>query len=196
MLAHISITPSLVIEYLYCPRFIYFMKVLQIDQHEDSRYKVQKGRDVHKVKSVVNSEYKRKRLGVIDKKSEEELTSEHYHIHGIVDEVLFLDDGTAAPLDYKFAEYKGKIFKTYKIQSVLYGLLIKDNYNINVHKGYLVYTRSKNHIEEIHFTDRDFDKALHIVENIVYIIDRNFFPGATRSKKRCNDCCYRNICVK
>ena len=60
-----SITPSLVIEYLYCPRFIYFMKVLEISQNEGSRYKVQKGRDIHTYKSLTNIEYKRKKIGVV-----------------------------------------------------------------------------------------------------------------------------------
>ena len=40
----LSITPSIVIEYLYCPRFIYFMKILNISQNEDRRFKVTKGR--------------------------------------------------------------------------------------------------------------------------------------------------------
>ena len=193
---NISITPSLVIEYLFCPRFIYFMEVLKIPQHEDRRYKVQKGREVHTFKSILNSEYKRKKLGVVDKQAEQELASEKYHIHGIIDEILFLNDGTGAPLDYKFAEYKGKLFKTYKTQSILYGLLIKDNYNIDVQKGYIVYTRSKNHIEEIIFKDSDVKQTRMIIDDILKIMKLNFFPKATRSKRRCNDCCYNNICIK
>ena len=48
----LSITPSIVIEYLYCPRFIYFMKILNISQNEDRRFKVTKGREVHKFKEI------------------------------------------------------------------------------------------------------------------------------------------------
>lgn len=192
----ISITPSLVIEYLFCPRFIYFMEVLKIPQHEDKRFKVQKGRVVHKSKSAQNMEYKRKKLGVIDKKIEQELASSAYNIHGIVDEILFLNDNTAAPLDYKFAKYKGKIFKTYKTQSILYGLLIKDNYNIDVRKGYIVYTRSNHHLEEIIFTEKDIKRTIMIIDNILKIMELNYFPKSTKSKKRCIDCCYNTICVK
>lgn len=43
----VYITPSEVIEYLYCPRFIYFMNCLGIAQHEDQRFMVLKGREVH-----------------------------------------------------------------------------------------------------------------------------------------------------
>jgi len=192
----VSVTPSLVIEYLFCPRFIYFMEVLKIPQHEDRRYKVQKGREVHKYKSSVNIEYKRKKLGVVKKKIEQELASKKYHIHGVIDEILFLNDGTAAPLDYKFAEYKDKVFKTYKTQSVLYGLLIKENYLVDVRKGFIVYTRSRDHIEEIIFSDKDRRGAITIIEDILRIMEKNFFPKATKSGRRCFDCCYRTICIK
>lgn len=92
-----SITPSLVLEYLYCPRFIYFMQVLQIRQNEESRYKVMEGREIHKNKALTNIDYKRKKIGVTGKEVEQELAAKRCPIHGIVDELLFLDDGTAAP---------------------------------------------------------------------------------------------------
>ncbi|MEZ5582076.1 MAG: hypothetical protein R3F37_04210 [Candidatus Competibacteraceae bacterium] len=38
------ITPSEVLEHVYCPRFTWFMNVQNIPQHEDKRYKVLKGR--------------------------------------------------------------------------------------------------------------------------------------------------------
>lgn len=193
--AGISITPSLVIEYLYCPRFIYFMEVLKIDQNEDKRYKVTKGREIHHYKSLTNVEYRRKKLGVEKKLIEEELFSSKYRIHGKVDEVLFLSDGTASPLDYKYAKYKGRIFKTYKIQSIMYGLLIKENYNVKVNKGFIVYTRSNNHIEEILYKEKDVNSTIKIIDEICDIIKFNFFPKSTSIKRRCLDCCYRNICA-
>ena len=44
------ITPSDMIEFLYCKRFIYYMKGLAIPQFEENRFKVQKGREVHSKK--------------------------------------------------------------------------------------------------------------------------------------------------
>jgi CRISPR/Cas system-associated exonuclease Cas4 (RecB family) len=61
------ITISDVLEYLFCPRFIYFMHCLDIPQHEESRFKVLKGREVHEEKRITNTEYLRKKLGVIRK---------------------------------------------------------------------------------------------------------------------------------
>ena len=61
------ITPSEVIEHLYCPRFTYFINCLQIPQHEDQRFKVKKGREVHKDKEEQNRAYMRKRIGCVKK---------------------------------------------------------------------------------------------------------------------------------
>ena len=192
----ISITPSEVIEYLYCPRFIYFMLVLQIPQKEEQRYKVQQGREVHDRKTKINKKYLRKKIGVTDKKIDQKLSSEKYQIHGIVDEILFLEDGTAASLDYKFAKYKDKLFKTYKYQAVMYGMLIADNYDIEVNKAFLVYTRSRNKLVEFEISERDKKEVRNILSEVIDIVQKGYYPEDTSYKKRCRDCCYRNICTK
>ncbi|MCE8423907.1 MAG: CRISPR-associated protein Cas4 [Candidatus Methanoperedens sp.] len=189
------ITISDVLEYLFCPRFIYFMHCLDIPQHEGSRFKVIKGREVHEEKRLTNTEYLRKKLGVVRKELNVFIASKQNHIKGIVDEVLFLEDGTAAPFEYKFAEFKDTIFQTYKFQLVLHAIMIKENYKMDVKKGFICFTRSNNHIEELVFTEKDFKKGIEIVEDILNIIDRGFYPGKSRYKNKCIDCCYSNICT-
>jgi len=61
------ITISDVLEYLFCPRFTYFMYCLDIPQHEEKRFKVLKGRDVHETRRMTNAEYVRKKLNCIKK---------------------------------------------------------------------------------------------------------------------------------
>ena len=51
----ISITISEVMEYLFCPRFIYFMNCLNIPQYEEKRYKVIMGREIHHEKKFINN---------------------------------------------------------------------------------------------------------------------------------------------
>lgn len=191
-----AITPSLMMEFLYCPRFIYFMQVLKISQHEQNRHKVLKGREIHKYKALTNQDYKRKKINVIDKLIEKELFNEKYNMNGKVDEILFMENGKASPLDYKFAEYKGKIYKTLKMQTIFYSFLIKENYDKDVEKGYIVYTRSKNQLIEIDIKNKDYDNLLKIIGRIRDVIEFNFYPKRTSCKSRCNDCCYRNICIK
>ena len=189
------ITISDVLEYLFCPRFIYFMHCLAIPQHEESRFKVMKGREVHDEKRITNTEYLRKKLGVVIKEINVFIASKGHNIKGIVDEVLFLEDGTAAPFEYKYAEFKDAIFQTYKFQLVLHAMMIKENYKIDVKKGFICFTRSNNHIEEIIFTEKDFKKGLEIIDEILGIIDKGFYPGKSKYKNKCIDCCYSNICV-
>jgi len=134
----VFITVSDVMEYLFCPRFIYFMYCLGISQHEERRYKVLKGRELHEAREKMNRSYVRKKLQCVRKDVAVYLVSKRNHLKGEVDEVLFLNDGTAAPLDYKFAEFKDTVFRTHKYQSALYALMIADNYSVEVNAGLCV----------------------------------------------------------
>lgn len=189
-----SITPSDIIQYLYCPRFIYFEYVLAIPQYEEKSYKAMRGRHLHESKKTINKDYLRKKIGVTEKHQEQYLTNKF--LRGKVDEVLELNDGTAAPLDYKFAKYKDRIFNTYKTQLYCYAWLIEDNFGKPVDKGYLVYTRSKHKLVEVSVTKESKDKVKKAARDIIDIIQKNRFPKATRFKKRCRGCTYRNICIQ
>lgn len=190
----ISVTPSEIIQYLYCPRFIYFEKVLGIPQYEEKSYKAMRGRQVHETKHSINKEYLRKKIGVTGKLQEQYLTNDL--LRGKVDEVLTLEDGTMAPLDYKFAQYKEKVFSTYKTQLACYACLIEDNFGKQVDKGFLVYTRSKNKMIEIEISQAQKQEVKECALAIGEIIQDNRFPKATRYKKRCIECTYRNICIQ
>jgi len=189
------ITISDVLEYLFCPRFIYYMHCLDIPQHEEKRFKVMKGREVHEEKIITNPDYLRKKLGVVKKEINVFIASKQHHIKGIVDEVLFLDDGTAAPFEYKFAEFKDTIFQTYKYQMVLHAIMIRENYHCDAKRGFICFTRSNNHIEKIEFTDQDFERGFEIVNEILEIIDKGFYPNKGKYKNKCIDCCYATICT-
>lgn len=182
-------------EYIFCPRFTYFEYVLGIPQNEGNRFKVQKGRDVHNTVRKTNANYLRKKLGVVDKQSDVYLSSP-IGIRGIIDEILFLDDDTAAPLDFKYSEYKEKLFKTYRKQLVFYARLIKDNFNVPVSRGFIIYTRSRNKLVEVPITIADFKNLDQTIEGLWNVIIHCKYPPPTSYKRRCSDCCYRNLCEK
>ncbi|MDZ7399614.1 MAG: CRISPR-associated protein Cas4 [candidate division KSB1 bacterium] len=191
----LSVTPSLVLEFLFCPRFIYFMECLNIPQHEELRLKVQLGRSVHENKQRINKDYLRKKIGCIKKEISVYLNSPKHHIRGLLDEVLWLKDGTLAPMEYKFASYRERLFRTYKFQLTLQALMIEDNYELPVQRGFLVFVRSKNHLLTIPIGDRERLQAKKAIEQIFDIILTGKFPSRTRSRAKCADCCYKNICV-
>jgi len=166
-----------------------------IPEHQELRYKVLVGREVHERKVKVNREYVRKKIGCVDKEISVYLSSLKHKIRGVVDEVLSLSDGTMSPLEYKFAEYRPYIFKTHRTQLTLEALLIQENYEKPVKKGFLVYVRSKNLLREVVFKPSDFDNATRIIEEILRIVQNGYYPKKTRSRAKCIDCCYKNICV-
>ena len=189
-----TLTPSHIIEFLYCPRFTYFEYVIAIPQYEDRHFKVQKGREIHNQKLEQNKEYLRKRIGAVERYNDQYLTNEF--LRGRIDEVLKLEDGTMTPLDYKFAAYDDKVFETYKTQLFCYAWLIEENFHCKVNKGYLVYTRSNNKLVEIEIKDSDKNLVREASREIYQIIENNYYPKATKSKMRCVTCTYRNICTK
>lgn len=189
------ITPSEVIEHLFCPRFTYFMNCLNIPQHEELRYKVLKGRELHERREKSNPDYLRKRLGCVDKEVSVYLASRKLGVRGVVDEVLYFSDSTLAPFDYKYTEYTDFTFQTHKVQSILYALLIMESYKKPVKRGFICYTKDGNKVKEIIYTEKDFCYAKDIVQEIFNVILKGYYPKKTHSQNRCIDCCYRNICV-
>lgn len=187
-----SITPSHIIQYLYCPRFTFFEYVLRIPQFEEKNHKVMKGREMHELKSGQNVEYLRRRIGVTDKRINQYLTNPW--LRGEVDEVLWLSDGTLAPLDYKFARYEGHLYETYRTQLACYAWLIESNYGMPVHRGYLVYTRSNHFLLEVPIGRKELEQVKSAALAIGRIVQKNEYPKATKVRQRCVHCTYRNIC--
>src|SRR3954454_15904464 len=98
------LTPSDVLEHLFCGRFIYLERPLALPEFQERREKVRRGRALHAVREATNRAYLRQRLGVVEKQIDVSLTSPRYHLRGRLDELLIFEDGTAGPLNYKFAK--------------------------------------------------------------------------------------------
>lgn len=191
-----SITITHVLEHLFCPRFTYFEHVLLIPEHQENRWKVQKGRDIHLERQNINKNYLRKKIGVTDRKHDIPLSSDSLGIRGIADEVLTFDDGTMGPFDYKFAKAPKKTFRTQKIQCVLYGMLIEETFQTEVTRGFLCYTRSNYQLVDIKINQKSRNDAMKIVDEVNEVIQIGILPESTPYQSRCIDCCYRNICLQ
>lgn len=189
------LTPSEVLEHIYCPRFTWFMNVQQISQHEDRRFKVLKGREVHQRRETENKTYLRRKIGVVKREIAVYLASPTLRMRGIVDEVLWLKDGTMAPLDYKYTEAREAVFKTHRIQLLMYAMLIQEVYQSRVDKGFVAYIRGGNQLLEVAVDEQGIAQVKDIVEEIFAIISSGKLPKRTSHRARCHDCCYKNICV-
>lgn len=189
------LTPSEVLEHIFCPRFTWFMNVQHIPQHEDTRFKVLKGREVHRRRATENREYLRRKIGAVKRENEVYLASPTLRLRGIVDEILWLKDGTLAPLDYKYTESRDTAFKTHETQLILYAMLIQEVYQQPVTRGFLAYVREGNQLLEVPVTEQATARARWLIGQIFDIIQTGRLPARTASRLRCEDCCYKNICV-
>jgi len=100
-----------------------------------------------------------------------------------------------APLDYKFAEYKkDTLYRTHRYQSIFYAFLIRETYKKEVKRGFICYVRSNNLLKEVKIEENDFIILKNIIEEIKQILIKEYFPKPTKSKLKCVDCTYKNIC--
>jgi CRISPR-associated exonuclease Cas4 len=188
------LTPSDVLEHVFCGRFTYFERHLALPEFQERREKVRLGRELHAVRESTNRAYLRKKLGVAEKRIDVTLVSPRHHLRGRIDEVLFFEDGSAGPLDYKFARDPGRVYTTLRLQSAIYALLIREAFGVPVRRGFLVYTRSRNKVVEITYEANDFRRVGKVVQEILTVAARGCLPRRAPAA-RCADCCYRLICV-
>ncbi len=181
--------------FIFCKRFIYFIKCLGIKEHLDNRYKVQKGLNIHDRRLRENKDYLRKRIGVIGKELNVPLVSKKYQVRGIIDEVLTLRDDTMAPLDYKFSSYKERIYDTYKAQLAAYALMFEEVYHSRVDRGYIVFCKDHYKVKEIKISKEDREDIQDLIQEFI-LIAKGYFPKAPRDGNKCLSCYYRNICIK
>lgn len=189
----IDLTPSHLIEHQYCPRYTYFEYVLRIPQNEEKYGLVMRGRRIHEQKLIQNPNYLRQRLGVVGRTDNCYLSMPG--LRGIIDEVLELEDGSYAPMDYKFAVWKDRIMPTYQLQLSCYALLVEANFPGPVHAGFLVYVRSKHKVVKLPIGDTEKDAVRKLCAAIHDVVEGNKFPKATKNKRQCLTCTYRNICI-
>ncbi|MCL6466351.1 MAG: CRISPR-associated protein Cas4, partial [candidate division WOR-3 bacterium] len=171
------ITTSDVLEYLFCPRFTYYMNCLKIPQNEQLRYLVLKGREIHQNRAKENRDYLRKKIACIKKEINIYLASPRIRVRGVVDEVLTLADGTMAPLDYKYTKYREYLFRTHKYQSVIYAMLIQETYQKPVVRGYICYLRDGALLKEIVYKPQDFAYISEVIDEIFRIIQKGCYPA-------------------
>jgi len=50
-------------------------------------------------------------------------------------------------------------------------------------------------VKEVKLGKKDFERAIAMVNEVLEVIQKGFYPDATKYKARCVDCTYRNICV-
>ena len=87
------------------------------------------------------------------------------------------------------------MFKTHETQVVMYAMLIREVYQQPVTRGFVAYVRDGSQLLQVAVTEERMAKVRLIIKQIFDIIAAGRLPPRTAHRIRCEDCCYKNICI-
>ena len=70
---------------------------------------------------------------------------------------------------------------------MLHGMMIRENYGLEVNRGYICYIRSNNLVKQVDFKPSDFQKGIEIIESVIDIVNKGVYPKTTRNLRKCVD---------
>jgi CRISPR-associated exonuclease Cas4 len=134
-------------QYLYCPKIIYFDHVLHIPKPPDQ--KLETGKEKHD--SITAKERRRKgalfydpELDQAEKMFRVALESSSLGLRGVLD-YLVKTEREFIPVDYKFSSsHNGGVHLNHKYQLAAYALLVEDNFNTIIRRGFIHYSKDRS----------------------------------------------------
>jgi CRISPR-associated exonuclease Cas4 len=188
---YVSVTD--VKHYIYCPRLVYFDRVLHAqpvfgsqqeesqEQHEEYVRKELRRKDaVYYSSEFVGAE---KLLFV-------QLVSEKLQLQGVVDCIIKTAKGEYIPVEYKnMNSNNGKAYMDHKYQLVAYALLVEENFfDAIVKRGFVNYIPEKLILHfEITPTMKSYVKR--VIGHIKKIIKEETLPPIRVAKNKCQGGC-------
>ena len=178
--------------YIYCPRLIYFDKVLHAtpvfgSQQEDSK-------ELHE--DYVKKELRRKdaiyyssEFVGAEKLLFTPLSSSVLGLQGNVDCIIKTASGESVPVDYKnMASDKGRVWMDHKYQLVAYALLVEENFDTVVKRGFVNYI-PETLILRLEITPTMKSYVKRVLGHIKRIIKEEELPPIRVAKQKCTGGC-------
>ncbi|MCX8190020.1 MAG: CRISPR-associated protein Cas4 [Candidatus Diapherotrites archaeon] len=177
----------------YCPRIVYFERVLKIPQA--TTIKELKGRELH---SLFNKKSKRnkiiKEFPKLPKKYGVYLESNELNLRTVLDCMIINQDKKEAfPIEYKYSKKPRKLYNSQKIQVFAECLLINRLFGYSTPFAFIKFEQS-NELVKIKISNSDIAKVKETIKGINEIIVTEIMPKPTTFSKRCKDCCYVKLC--
>ena len=187
------LTATDLMKYVYCPRIIYFIYILKRSQMVTK--KEEKG-----IQKESDFQRKGKRTKVVKnypklpKMMKVSLTSENLGIKTIADSIMINErEKEAYPIQAKYAYPPRSIYKTYKLQLAMEAMIIEERMGYNVPYGFIKFLRSGELIK-VMLHDSLKLEVMKSFGKIGKILSSETIPRRTKYRKRCTDCCFKNIC--
>jgi len=187
-----KITAADIMNYEYCPRIVYFTRVLKLPQTKSAKQK--KGlekdfsfkKDTNRNKIIKGSPYnpKLRRVYNVSLETNEFATKA---------DCLIINDELKEvyPLQLKYSKKPScAYYRTQMLQLMFEAMLIEKVIKYKVPYGYVKYELS-NDLVKVPLSDKQ--ELYEIIEKVKNIIKSEIFPPATKYKKRLIDNCYRRF---
>ena len=180
-------------QYHFCPRIIYFTKVLGVEERttESEEEGKEAHDDFHKKERRRTTLLGGKTLKVEQKWTALQLKSEKLGIEGTVDMIAKTPEGYVI-VEYKMTYMPKKILPSHLYQAAAYAMLVEEAFKTIVRKLYVYYEKS-NRALEIPLTENIRRHVIWTIGRIRRIIQEEKLPDAKPSRK-CRSCGYRWIC--
>ncbi len=171
-----------VVQFLYCPRKVYFMKIAGF---RITKPKMEEGRKEQERATEKLEKMAKKLGGKIIKNLP--LESERYKLKGILDALIVAED--LFPVDIKLSKFSS-ISYAWKMQMTAYSLLVEEKFGKTVKKAF-IFLNGK--LKEVQITPEDKRNLERILEQIRQLIESESYPAVEKSKK-CGYCEMQKFC--
>ncbi len=180
-----------VVEHVFCPKFTYYEKVMGLEQYEQKRGTVMKGRVHHKVSENTNKKFIPTQLEGT-KISSQKIYSKKHDFVGVFDHVIVTNEGLVL-VERKYTN-SNSIHDTLRVQIGLLSILLEEYFQKPVIYALVIFTKDGKRVQITVDVDQNLKEyALCMLEDTKRIINDGIMPESTYDG-RCPDCCYRKIC--
>jgi len=187
---YVSVTD--VKHYIYCPRLVYFDRVLHAQPVFGSQQ--EESQELHE--EYVRKELRRKdavyyspEFVGAEKYLFVQLVSQKFQLQGIIDCIVKTVKGEYVPIEYKnMNSDRGKVYMDHKYQLVAYALLIEENFDTVVKRGFVNYIPEQL-VLQFSITPTMKSHVKRVIGHIKRIIKEEKLPPIRVNKSKCQGGC-------
>ena len=179
-----------IVDFVFCPRSIYFQHCLRAEK--ECTPKMDKGRVLHEIFTDKTKRAKIVReLPKLRRVYGVRLYSKKYGFSTRVDCILLKGD-EAYPVEFKASNKPAVIYRTHRFQVAAQALAIEDALGKRVPRAYIRYKDGA--VARVRIDQKLREKIVGMLKEMEEIVGREKIPKPTPYRKRCIDCHYRNLC--
>ncbi len=182
------------LNYVYCPRIVFFENVLHLAQRPT--VKVFHGREAHEEFALKERRNQIvKGLGFLPRNFEVPVYSADLGFRTRIDCVLDAGDGKSIIVQAKEGNPPDAVYRTQKMQLAIEAALYERAFGEKVERAFVKYLPSQE-VREVPLGEDLKNEALQALESIRTMISREEIPEPTPFENRCKDCVLFNACKR